>query len=117
MALRVNASYPTKDKVVHNDKKTDDNAAAGTPQKCDTAGRLTVSKLACRSGAALTVPKPKLGAMCEQARDWSRGNSCIPQKFVRLIGYREPDARPSSPLPPRPLAAPKKRVPSDTPIG
>lgn len=80
-------------------------------------GRQMVSEMAHPGGAELTTARPAPGAMLQQKQDWSRGNVCIPQTFVRLVGYRDPDARPSSPLPQRPMAIRKKPVPSDTPIG
>lgn len=57
------------------------------------------------------------GVVCQQGQDWSRGTVCIPQKFVRLIGHRDPASRPSSPLGTRVLTAPSRRAPTDTPIG
>ena len=33
------------------------------------------------------------GAMMQQSCDSDRGNQSSPQKFVRLVGYRDPKAR------------------------
>jgi hypothetical protein len=34
------------------------------------------------------------GAMSQQRGDSGRGNESAPQKFVQLVGYRDPKARP-----------------------
>lgn len=96
-------------KVVGNDDNTGAKVKLGTP-----AGREMLSELARKSGAG-RYQTP--GVMCQQGQDWSRPTVSFPQKLVQLVGYRDPDARPSSPLPRRPMAVPKKQMPSDTPIG
>ena len=96
--------------------RNDDHAGAKRIAVTPTA-RQMVSELARHSGAGLNFPKKSPGAMCEQGQDWSRGNACVPQKFVRLVGHRDPDARPTTPLPQRPMRTSKKTLPSDTPIG
>jgi hypothetical protein len=35
------------------------------------------------------------GAMAQQCGDMGRGNQSAPQKFVRLVGCRDPKARPA----------------------
>ena len=47
------------------------------------------------------------GAMSQQRGDSGRGNQSAPQKFVQLVGYRDPKARPEPWVRPRP--APAKR--------
>ena len=50
--------------------------------------------------------RPKIcGAMSQQRGD--SGNQSAPQKFVQLVGYRDPKARPEPGVNPRP--APVKR--------
>ena len=81
------------------------------------SGRQMVRELAERSGAAFDRTRPTPGAMHNQGGDWSHGHACIPQKFVRLIGHRDPQALPTFPLPQRPMRVREELVPSDTPIG
>jgi len=47
------------------------------------------------------------GAMTEQCGDSGRGNDQTPQKFVRLVGCRDPNARPETWV--RPGPAPMKQ--------
>jgi hypothetical protein len=49
---------------------------------------------------------PICGAMAQQCGDLGRGNQSAPQKFVHLVGCRDPKARPEPPRRPRP--APQK---------
>ena len=52
--------------------------------------------------------RPRIcGAMTEQCGDSGRGNDQTPQKFVRLVGYRDPNARPETRV--RPGAGPRKQ--------
>jgi hypothetical protein len=51
--------------------------------------------------------RPICGAMSQQYGDSSRGNESAPQKFVQLVGCRDPRAR-SEPWV-RPLPGPAKR--------
>jgi hypothetical protein len=40
--------------------------------------------------------RPRIsGAMAQQCGDLGRGNQSAPQKFVRLVGCRDPKARPA----------------------
>ncbi len=56
----------------------------------------------------LKAERPKnCGAMAEQRGDSSRGNESAPQKFVQLVGCRDPNSRPEPWVRPRP--APVKR--------
>jgi hypothetical protein len=41
------------------------------------------------------------GAMAQQCGDMGRGNQSAPQKFVRLVGCRDPNARPEAEARPR----------------
>ena len=48
-------------------------------------------------GTKTATRKPKqaiCGAMQQQCGDGSRGNQSAPQKFVQLVGYRDPNAQP-----------------------
>jgi hypothetical protein len=48
--------------------------------------------------------RPRIcGAMTEQCGDSGRGNDQTPQKFVRLVGCRDPNARPETWVRPSPL--------------
>jgi hypothetical protein len=43
----------------------------------------------------LRTERPRMsGAMAQQCGDMGRGNQSAPQKFVRLVGCRDPKARP-----------------------
>ena len=43
----------------------------------------------------LSTERPRIaGAMAQQCGDSGRGNQSAPQKFVRLVGCRDPKARP-----------------------
>jgi hypothetical protein len=44
------------------------------------------------------------GAMSQQCGDIGRGNQSAPQKFVQLVGFRDPKAQPKPPVRPRPPA-------------
>jgi hypothetical protein len=44
----------------------------------------------------LRTERPRIsGAMAQQCGDIGRGNQSAPQKFVRLVGCRDPKARPA----------------------
>jgi hypothetical protein len=44
----------------------------------------------------LGTERPRIsGAMAQQCGDIGRGNQSAPQKFVRLVGCRDPKARPA----------------------
>ena len=44
----------------------------------------------------LRTERPRIsGAMAQQCGDSGRGNQSAPQKFVRLVGCRDPKARPA----------------------
>jgi len=47
----------------------------------------------------------KCGAMSEQSADSGRGNEQVPQKLVRLVGYRDPRALTEAWVRPRPIPA------------
>ena len=52
-------------------------------------------------------PRPKVSnAMSQQRGDSSRGNQSAPQKFVQLVGCRDPKARPEPWVRPRAAANP-----------
>jgi hypothetical protein len=57
---------------------------------------------------AQKIERPRVcGAMTQQCGDSGRGNESAPQKFVRLVGYRDPSPRSETWVRPRP--APVKR--------
>jgi hypothetical protein len=80
-------------------------------------GQRIVGRLTGRDGAAeLRVADPDLrqnepvkvcGAMSQQYGDGGRDNESAPQKFVHLVGYRDPKARPEPRV--RPPVSPVKR--------
>jgi hypothetical protein len=50
----------------------------------------------------LRTERPRIsGAMAQQCGDVGRGNQSAPQKFVRLVGCRDPKAGPEPRLRPR----------------
>ena len=56
----------------------------------------------------LKTERPKIcGAMLQQCGDSGRGNESVPQKFVQLVGCRDPNVRPEPWV--RPRANPVKR--------
>jgi hypothetical protein len=55
---------------------------------------------------AQKIERPRVcGAMTQQCGDSGRGNDYAPQKFVRLVGYRDPSPRPEAWVRPRPAPA------------
>jgi hypothetical protein len=80
-------------------------------------GRPGVERLARSDGSSelridksnsLKKERPRIsGAMSQQRSDSGRGNQSAPQKFVQLVGYRDPKARRGPSV--RPRAAPVKR--------
>jgi hypothetical protein len=55
---------------------------------------------------AQKIERPRVcGAMTQQCGDSGRGNDYAPQKFVRLVGYRDPSPRPETWVRPRPAPA------------
>jgi hypothetical protein len=60
-----------------------------------------------KPGAPKSERARNCGAMAQQSCDSGRGNQSSPQKFVQLVGYRDPKARPEPGVNPRP--APVKR--------
>jgi hypothetical protein len=55
---------------------------------------------------AQKIERPRVcGAMAQQCGDSGRGNDYAPQKFVRLVGYRDPSPRPETWVRPRPAPA------------
>ena len=52
---------------------------------------------------ASKAERPRIcGAMSQQCGDNSRGNQSAPQKFVQLVGFRDPKAQPKPPVRPAP---------------
>jgi hypothetical protein len=57
---------------------------------------------------ASKAERPRIcGAMSQQCGDSGRGNQSAPQKFVQLVGFRDPKAQPKASV--RPHPAPAKR--------
>ena len=57
---------------------------------------------------AQKIERPRVcGAMTQQCGDSGRGNESAPQKFVHLVGYRDPTTRPQTWV--RPRLAPVKQ--------
>lgn len=94
------------------------NIDVGTKTPTRRPGRPIVENLAGSSGSS----GPQIGetssrnrerpricvAMTQQCRDSGRGNQSSPQKFLQLVGCRDPNARPAASVRPRP--APGKAV-------
>ncbi len=55
-------------------------------------------------GLSKSGPSRNCGAMAQQSCDIGRANQSAPQKFVQLVGYRDPRVQPQSTSP-----APVKR--------
>ena len=94
-----------------SDNNRSGKSTSGSSTRRQMAGELT------RDDVTNVYSRPTPGVMCQQGQDWSRGTACIPQKFVRLVGHRDADHRPSSPLATRVLTPNKALAPTDTPIG
>jgi hypothetical protein len=93
------------------------NIDVGNKTATRQPGQPIVEQIAKRDGAAerridkTIAPKaerPRIcGAMSQQCGDSGRGNQSAPQKFVQLVGFRDPKAQPKPSVRPRP--APAKR--------
>ena len=93
------------------------NIDVGNKAATRKSGQPVDEQMARRDGASerfidkTNAPKaerPRIcGAMSQQCGDSGRGNQSAPQKFVQLVGFRDPKARPRPPVRPRP--APAKR--------
>jgi hypothetical protein len=80
-------------------------------------GQPIVEQMAKRDGSserridktiAPKAERPRISAaMSQQCGDSGRGHQSAPQKFVQLVGFRDPKAQPKPPVRPRP--APAKR--------
>jgi hypothetical protein len=70
------------------------------------AGTLTGNVSSSAQLDAQKMERPRVcGAMTQQCGDSGRGNDYAPQKFVRLVGYRDPNPRPETWVRPRPAPA------------
>jgi hypothetical protein len=70
------------------------------------AGTLPGSGSSAAQLDAQKIERPRVcGAMAQQCGDSGRGNDFAPQKFVRLVGYRDPSPRPETWVRPRPAPA------------
>jgi hypothetical protein len=93
------------------------NIDVGNKTATRKPGHPVVEQMAKRDGSserridktiAPKTERPKnCGAMSQQRGDIGRGNQSAPQKFVQLVGFRDPKAQPKPPVRPRP--APVKR--------
>ena len=93
------------------------NIDVGNKTATRTAGQTIVEQMAQRDAAserrieeaiASKTERPRIcGAMSQQGGDSGRGNHSAPQKFVQLVGFRDPKAQPKPPPGTRP--APVKR--------
>lgn len=52
------------------------------------------NETATRKSGQSKKPAGICGAMTQQRGDDGRGNQSAPQKFVQLVGYRDPNGRP-----------------------
>jgi len=93
------------------------NIDVGNKTATRKPGQPIVEQMAKRDGASerridkAVAPKterPRIcGAMSQQCGDSGRGNQSAPQKFVQLVGFRDPKAQPKASV--RPHPAPAKR--------
>jgi hypothetical protein len=66
-------------------------------------GNIDVGPASDTSGSA-KMKRPRIpGAMAQQGGDSGRGNLSAPQKFVHLVGCRQPKTRPEVSLRPAPV--------------
>jgi hypothetical protein len=80
------------------------NIDVGKKNPTRKGGQRIVQGLTARDGSPelrIDDPNPRrkepvkvCGAMSQQYGDGGRGNESAPQKFVHLVGYRDPKARP-----------------------
>jgi len=88
------------------------NIDVGNKTATRKPGQPIVEQMAKRDGASerridkTIAPKTErprnCGAMSKQCGDSGRGNQSAPQKFVQLVGFRDPKARPKPPARPVP---------------
>ncbi len=93
------------------------NIDVGKKTPTRKGGQRIIERLTGREGSlALRIddPNPRqkepakvCGAMSQQYGDGGRGNESAPQKFVHLVGYRDPKPRPEPWV--RPSVSPVKR--------
>jgi hypothetical protein len=92
------------------------NIDVGNKTATRKPGQPIVEQIAKRDGSERRIDKtiapkaerPRIcGAMSQQCGDSGRGNQSAPQKFVQLVGFRDPKAQPKPSVRPRP--APAKR--------
>ena len=75
----------------------------GQPIVESTAGTGGSSELRTGEPTPLKKERPRIrGAMAQQCGDSGRGNQSAPQKFLQLVGYRDPNARHEPWVRPRP---------------
>jgi hypothetical protein len=79
----------------------------GQPIVEDSAATSGNTELRTGKPAPLKKEQPKIcAAMAQQCGDSGRGNQSAPQKFLQLVGYRDPNARHEPWV--RPRSAPQK---------
>jgi hypothetical protein len=93
------------------------NIDVGKKTPTRKGGQQIVERLTRRDGSPelrIDDPDPRqnepvkvCGAMSQQRGNGGRGNESSPQKFVHLVGYRDPKARPEPRV--RPSVSPAKR--------
>jgi hypothetical protein len=91
------------------------NTGVGNSIATPRPGQPTVDSLAGTSAASgMQIAETDLAkkerpgicvAMTQQSGEFGRGNQSTPQGLLQLVGCREPNARLSPWVPPRPLAA------------
>jgi hypothetical protein len=78
----------------------------GQPTAESLAGTNGPSGLRIGETNLLKKERPRICvAMTQQSGDSGRGNQSEPQKFLQLVGYRDPNARPAPWVRPRPVPA------------
>ena len=89
------------------------NIDVGNKAATSKPGHPVVDQMANRDGSSerrideTIAPKAEwprnCGAMSQQCGDIGRGNQSAPQKFVQLVGFRDPKAQPKPPVRPAPV--------------
>jgi hypothetical protein len=88
------------------------NIDVGNKTATRKPGQPIVEQMAKRDGSsgrridnaiAPKAERPRIcGAMSQQGGDGGRGNQSAPQKFVQLVGFRDPKAQPKPSVRPAP---------------
>ena len=87
--------------MVNEDTRVSNGSPAGNESgrptiKCSTSGtELRVRNQTSPNGEPAIICETQ-GAMPQQSSDAAHGHESVPQKLLQLVGYRDPNACPSS---------------------